>query len=305
MGLDGTLIDHTLATVRALQTGDASVEVTRVSVGTGEPLGGTWYLVLDGEASNHIAADASAEDIAAVVANLSRAGNVSVSDVQEGPRPNGARSWVITFHDWNDPRHASVAPNLQVGTESLTGIAPSARLDTSGNLAGVGSTSQDESVASTFCSKSVAHVSSLLSTGHLENCYLDSAGWGGTSYAIPSFPFNANSSVLESALAAVGENVLGPVWVSHEELTATDSGGVWNITFVGNAEGRVPDLTCGPDATVFWLVNSSCPAIGGVFTLEWDGNVTQEISYNASAPEVGRFGRSTMPSIQYCVKLIA
>ncbi|CAN0149481.1 unnamed protein product, partial [Hapterophycus canaliculatus] len=69
------------------------------------------------------------------------------------------------------------------------------------------------------------------------------------------------------------------------DLSAS-GGRVWNVTFVGNTEDRIPELQCGSDADVLLVNNASCVAIGGSFALLYEGNATAGVSFNASALEV-------------------
>lgn len=257
-----------------------------MSSGTGERLGGTWYLSLDGIASTRISASATAEDVSNAIANLTAAGNVTVTDGIEDEGYNGERSWVVTFHDWNNPNRTAMPPALTVGDLGLTGTGAAVRLKTVG-LTFVTS-SDGELIVSDLCTKAVVTLSSLLSAGDIDECVFVAAwhgGSGGNTYNVPTFAYNANSSVLETALGNVDETVLGEVWVSREGTTG-GGGGIWNITFIENTEGRVPELQCGSDADVSQTANATCDAVDGVFVLEFDGNATQEIPYNASALEV-------------------
>lgn len=260
--------------------------VTRISSGTGERLGGTWYLSLDGIASTHISASATTEEVSNAIANLTAAGNVTVTEDVESEGYNGERSWVVTFHDWNNPNRTVTPPALTVGDVGLTGTGAAARLET----VGISSATSGDGVflASDLCIKAVVTLSSLLSAGDIDECAFVAAwsgGSGGTTYTIPAFAYDANSSVLETALGNVDDTILGEVWVSREGTTG-GGGGIWNITFVQNAEGRVPEFHCGSDAEVSQIANATCDAVGGVFVLEFDGNATQQIAYNASGLEV-------------------
>lgn len=259
-----------------------------MSSGTGERLGGTWYLSLDGIASTRISASATAEDVSNAIANLTAAGNVTVTEGIEDEGYNGEISWVITFHDWNNPNRTATPPALTVGGVGLTGTGAAARLETV-DLISV--TSDDgELIVSDICTKAVVTLSSLLSAGDIDECVFVAAwqgGSGGNTYIIPTFAYNANSSALETALANIDKTILGEVWVSSEG-TSGSGGGIWNITFVENAEGRVPELQCGSDADVSQTANATCDAVDGVFVLEFDGNTTQKIAYNASALKVRR-----------------
>lgn len=280
---DGTPIDSAVTTFKSTHTGDASVSVTRLSSGTGERLGGTWYISLDGEASERIAANALAEEVLIAVSNLTSAGNVTVTDGENGEGFNGERSWVIQFHDWNDPNHTLTTPVFTVGSESLTGINAMATV------------SGGKSQVSEFCEKAVVEVTSSLSAGEINDCVFTADWRGGTSYAVPAFNFNANSSVVEEALATVDREILGKVWVSRAGTTAS-GGGIWNITFVENTEGRVPELDCASDAEALQMVNATCEAIAGFFAFDFDGNVTQYILHNSTELEVSdqlRLLRST------------
>lgn len=279
---DGIPVDRTSATIKSLHTGDASVEVTRVSMGTGERLGGTWYLTLDGEVTERITADASAEHVSAAIVNLTTAGNVSVTEGPEGEGPNGERSWVISFHDWNNPNRTFNNPILTLGAEDLIGTGPSGSLEYDGRTA---RTADNTQCIPGLCSKAVARVSSLLSVDDIDDCNVIATWQGSAGYSVPAFPANANASTVEKSLSTINETVLGQVWVTHED-TVDASPGAWNITFIGNTEGRIPELTCGSDAVVSWIVNASCPAIGGSFVLEFGDNTTEKIVYNASAFEV-------------------
>lgn len=270
---DGTPIDRAVATFKSMHTGDASVRVIRLSSGTGERLGGTWYLSLDGEASERIAANALTEEVLIAVSNLTSSGNVTVAEGVNGEGPNGERTWAILFHDWNDPNRTLTTPIVTLGSESLTGTNAMATVG--------GGNSQ----ISEFCDKAVVQVTSELSAGEINDCVLTADWQGGTSYAVPAFEFDANSSVIERALATVDRKILGEAWVSRAGTTGT-AGGIWNITFVENAEGRTPELDCGSDAEALQLVNATCEAIGGFFAFDFDGNVTQYIPYNATKSEV-------------------
>lgn len=277
--MDGTPSDPSIATLKSSYTGDASIEVSRVSRGTGHRLGGTWYLSLDGEASALIDVGADSEEVWQAISNISSIGNVSVADSVMGEPYNGDRSWIITFHDWNNPNRTATPPVLAVGEEGLKGTRARARLDTT--VTGNGETN----AASNWCVKAVMQLSSLLSSGNIDECSFVADWRGGATYAVPTFPFDSNSSTLEAALASVDRDVVGKVWVSREG-TSGNVGGVWNLTFVENAEGRTPELLCGTDAEVSVLTIASCPAIGGFFALEFEGNRTQDIPYDAPETKV-------------------
>lgn len=277
--MDGTPSDPSIATLKSSYTGDASIGVSRVSRGTGERLGGTWYLSLDGEASTLIDVGANSEEVWQAISNISGIGNVSVVDSVMGEAYNGERSWIITFHDWNDPNRIATPPVLAVGEEGLMGTRVRTHLDTT--VAGNG----EIHAASNWCVKAVMQVSSLLSSGNIDECSFVADWRGGATYAVPTFPFNSNSSTLETALASVDRDVVGRVWVSREG-TSGNGGGVWNLTLAENVEGRTPELLCGTDADVSVLASASCPAIGGFFALEFEGNRTQDIPYDASATKV-------------------
>lgn len=281
-----TIVDESAATLRSMFTGDASVGVSRLSPGTGERLGGTWYLSLDGEASARIDAAASAEEVTMAVQNLTAAGNVSVTESATETGYNGERSLVVTFFDWNDPNRTTAPAVVTVGDEDLTGTGAAAYLEISDGRSSTVAGSDGKLEASQLCSKAVARVSSLLSSSEIDDCVVV-AGWqGGTAYAVPAFSFDANATSLETALESMDDTVLSDVWVSREEEVSASGGSVWNVTFVGNVEGRVPELQCGSDADVLQVTNASCAAIGGSFALAFGGNVTQAISFNASALEV-------------------
>lgn len=282
-GEGAAIVDETTATLKSMYSGDASIGVSLLSPGSGERLGGTWYLSLDGEASERIDAGANAEDVLVAIQNLTAAGNVSVTDSVEGDGYNGERSWVVTFFDWNDPNRTASPPVVTVGDEDLAGTGASAHLES----ASVTVDSDGELEVSQLCAKAVVQVSSLLPSGEIDECVVVAA-WqgGGTTYAVSSFSFDANASSVETALASVDKTALGQVWVSREEENSASGGGVWNVTFVGNSEGRTPELQCASDADVLQITNSSCEAIGGSFVLAFAGNTTQEIAFNASALEV-------------------
>lgn len=277
------MIDPTKATITSMYTGDASIRVSRVSSGVGQSLGGTWYLTLDGEASKRIPANASADEVTAAIANLTGAGNISVAVDHEGP--NGGRSWVITFLDWNDPSRRDGAPILTLSTDGLVGIEPSGLLMANKRTTGSG----NEFGTPEFCAKAVLHLSSMLSSGNIDDCSFVATWLEDANYALPAFSSNANSSALESALAKVDRNILGQVWVSREE-DDDPAAAAWNITFIENVKGRVPSLTCGSDATVSWVEHASCEAIGGEFSLTFAGNATEKLPFNASEFEVSFLG---------------
>ncbi|CAM9426180.1 unnamed protein product, partial [Ectocarpus fasciculatus] len=282
-----SIIDAPAATMKSKYTGDASVGVFRLSPGTGERLGGTWYLSLDGEASTRIDAGASAEEVSAAVTNLTSAGNVTVTEITEIAGYNGERSWVVTFLDWNDPNHTATPPIVTVGDEGLTGTGAAATLEAAaagGSYTTAGSDGELEMPH--LCAKAVVQLSSLLSSGYIDECVVVAAWQGSTSYAVPPFSFDANATSVETALEGVDPTALGPVWVSSEGGASASGGGVWNVTFVGNSEGRTPELQCASDADVQQVSESSCEAIGGSFSLGFGGNTTQEIAFNASALEV-------------------
>lgn len=253
-----------------------------MSLGTGERLGGTWYLSLDGEASTRIDAGALAEEVTSAIANLTAAGNISVTDGVEGEEYNGERSWVITFHDWNDPNRTATPPVLAVGDESLAGTRAAAHLENTGVSA---VTSEGELDVSGVCVKAVVHLSSLISSGFIDECSVVASWDSGATYAVPAFSFDANASTVKDAFADVDPSALGQVWVSHEGVSSS-GGGVWNVTFVENVAERLPEVECVSDAAVSWVANASCDAIGGAFVLSFEGNFTEEIAYNASSLEV-------------------
>lgn len=267
------------ATLRSMHTGDAFIGVTRLSSATSERLGGTWYMALDGEASTRIDVGAPAEEVSRVIANLSAAGNVSVTDNADGLGFNGERSWVLKFHEWNDPSRTAKVPTVTLGSEDLRGTGAAAYMNTAGMPT---IPSGDELQLSQMCVKAAVKVTSLLSSGTIDDCVFESAWQGGVSYVVPGFSFDANSSTVEAALTNIDESVLGEVWVS----TSSSRNGEWNITFIGNAKGRIPELECGSDAVVSSVANATCDAIGGTFVLEYEGNTTKTVAYNASALEV-------------------
>ena len=253
-----------------------------MSHGTGERLDGTWYLSLDGEFSTRIDAGALAEEVTGAIVNLTAAGNVSVTDGTEGEGYNGERSWVITFHDWNDPNLTTTPPALTIGDEGLTGTRAAAHLEAAGVSA---VTSEGELDVSDVCVKAVIQLTSLLSSGFIDECSVVASWDSVATYSIPAFAFDANASFVKDSFAAVDSSALGEVWVSNEGI-ASSGGGVWSVTFVGNAAERLPELDCGSDAVVSRVANASCDAIGGAFVLSFEGNYTEQIPYNASALEV-------------------
>lgn len=253
-----------------------------MSLGTGERLGGTWYLSLDGEASTQIDAAAPAEEVSRAIANLTAAGNISVTDSAGGEGYNGEREWAITFHDWNDPNRTVSPPVIVIGDESLTGTRAAAHLE----AAGVSFiASEGELDLSHVCVKAVVQISSLISSGVIDECAIVASWDGGATYTVPAFSVDANASSVQDAFSAVDSTALGEVWVSRDGVSSA-GGGVWNVTFVGNVEDRLPELDCGSDAAVSRVANATCDAIGGTFVLSFDGNATEEIAYNASALEV-------------------
>ena len=282
VGFNGTSVDTLAATLRSRHTGDASIATSRLSHGTGERLAGTWYLSLDGEISTRIDAGALAEEVTRAIANLTAAGNFSVTDGAGGEGYNGERSWVITFYEWNDPNRTATPPVPVIGDESLTGTRAAAHLETTGVSA---VTSEGELDVSDVCVKAVVQISSLVSSGFIDECSVVASWDSGATYAVPAFSFDANASSVKDAFAAVDSSALGEIWVSSEGISSS-GGGSWNVTFVGNAAKRVPGLECGSDAAVSRVANASCDAIGGAFVLNLDGNSTEEIAYNASALEV-------------------
>lgn len=282
-----SIIDAPAATMKSKYTGDASVGVFRLSPGTGERLGGTWYLSLDGEASTRIDAGASAEEVSAAVTNLTSAGNVTVTEITETAGYNGERSWVVTFLDWNDPNRTATPPIVTVGDEGLAGTGAAATLEAAAAGGSYTTTGSDRELEMPhLCAKAVVQLSSLLSSGYIDECVVVAAWQGSTSYAVPPFSFDANATSVETALEGVDPTALGPVLVSSEGGASASGGGVWNVTFVGNSEGRTPELQCASDADVQQVSESSCEAIGGSFSLGFGGNTTQEIAFNASALEV-------------------
>lgn len=163
---------------------------------------------------------------------------------------------------------------MAIGAEGLLGTGALATLVDEGTS------------ISDICDKAVVRLRSKLSTGVIDDCALTAVWQGyGTSYAIPAFPFDASASTLRYALETLDRAVLGEVWVSRG-VTTSAAGGVWNVTFIENAQGRTPEVECGSDAEVSQVVNASCEGIGGVFALKFDGNVTRDIAYNASESEV-------------------
>lgn len=282
VGVGDTSVDTSATTLWSRHTGDASVGVSHLSHGTGERLGGTWYLSLDGEFSTRIDAGALAEEVTSAIVNLTAAGNVSVTDVAEDESYNGERSWILTFHDWNDPNLTTTRPTLAIGDEGLTGTRAAAHLEAAGVF---GVSSEGELDVSDVCVKAVIQLTSLLSSGFIDECSVVASWDSGATYAVPAFAFDANASSVEDAFAAVDSSALGEVWVSNEGI-ASSGGGVWNVTFVGNAVERLPELECGSEAAVSRVVNATCDAIRGSFVLHFDGNSTEDISYNASALEV-------------------
>lgn len=279
---DGTSVDTPAATLRSRHTGDASIGASRSSPGTGERLGGTWYISLDGVASTRIAASASAEEVSRAIANLTGAGNISVADSVGGEGYNGERSWIITFHDWNDPNRTVTPPVITIGDESLTGTRAAAHLDAAGVSA---VTSDGELDLSRVCVKAVVQLSSLISSGFIDDCVVVASWDSGATHAVPAFSVHANASSVQDMFSAVDSSTLGEVWVSRDGASS-NGGGVWNITFVENVAERLPELDCGSDAAVSSIANASCDAIGGTFVLKFEGNSTEEIAYNASALEV-------------------
>lgn len=280
-------VDAPATTLKSKYTGDASIGVFRLSRGTGERLGGTWYLSLDGEASTRIDAGASAEEVSAAVKNITAAGDIIVTESTEVQGYNGERSWVVTFLDWNDPNRTATPPVVTVGDEGLTGTGAAATLEAAAAGTSFTTVSSDGELAmSHLCAKAVVQLSSLLSSGYIDECVVVAAWQGGTSYAVPPFMFDANATLVETALEGVVPTALGPVWVSSEEGASASDGGVWNVTFVGNSEGRTPELQCASDADVQQVSDSSCAAVGGSFSLGFGGNTTQELAFNASALEV-------------------
>ena len=269
-----------------MYTGDASVGVSLLTPGTAERLGGTWYLSLDGDASEPIDAGAEAQEVLAAVQKLTAAGNVSVSDSEEGEGYSGERSWVVTFFDWNDPNLTVTVPSVVfIGGEDLVGTRAAAHLETSAG-ASITTDANGELEISQLCAKEVLSVTSLISSGEIDECALVATWLGGTAYAVPAFGVDANATSVEAAFADVDEVVLGEVWVTRQADPSASGGGVWDVTFVGNSEGRTPELQCALDADVSQVTSSTCAAIGGSFALAFEGNVTQDIAFDAPALEV-------------------
>lgn len=287
-GEGSSVVDETAATLKSMYTGDASIGVSLLSSGTGERLGGTWYLSLDGEASEPINAGANAEEVLAAIQNLTAAGNVSVSGNAEGEGYNGERSWVMKFFDWNDPNRTAVPPVVFIGSEDLVGIGAAAHLEAAAG-ASITTDVDGELQISQLCAKEVLNIASLISSGEIE-CVVVAAWQGGTSYAVPAFSFDADAASVEAALAGVNGTALGEVWVSRQEGPSTSGGGVWDLTFVGNSEGRMPGLQCASDADVSQVTSSTCEPIGGSFGLAFEGSVAQDIAFDASEQQVRACG---------------
>lgn len=285
LGEGTTVVNETAATLKSMYTGDASIGVSLLSPSSGERLGGTWYLSLDGEASEPIDAGANTEEVLAAIQNLTAAGNVSVSDSAEGEGYNGERSWVVTFFDWNDPNRTAVPPVVAIGGEDLVGIGAAAHLETAAG-ASVTTDVDGELQTSQLCAKEMVSVASLISSGEIDECVLVAAWRGGTTYAVPAFSFDANATSVETALAGVDGIALGAVWVTRQEDPSASGGGVWDLTFVGNSQGRTPELQCASDADVSQVTSSTCESIGGSFGLAFEGSVTQDIAFDASEQEV-------------------
>ncbi len=281
-----TVVDETAATLKSMYTGDASIEVSLLSPSSGERLGGTWYLSLDGEATEHIDAGADAQEVLSAIQNVTAAGNVSVTENVGGEGYNGEHSWIVTFLDWNDPNRTAVPSVVAVGAEGLTGIGAAAHLETA---AGASVTADvDGALAlADLCVKAVVKVTSLISSGDIDECVFVAAWQGNTNYAVPAFSFDANAASVETALAGVDQIVLGKVWVSREEGSSASGGGVWDLTFVGNSGGRTPELQCASDADVSQVETPSCEAIGGSFVLAFKDGISEEIAFDATAAQVG------------------
>lgn len=284
-GEGSTVVDETAATLKSMYTGDASIGVSLLTPGSADRLGGTWYLSLDGEASEPIDAGADAEEVLAAIQNLIAAGNVSVSDSVEGVGYSGERSWVVTFFDWNDPNRTAVPPVVFIGGEDLIGTGAAAHLETAAG-ASVTTDVDGELQISQLCAKEVLSVTSLISSGEIDECVVVADWQGGTTYAVPAFAFDANATSVEAALAGVDEVALGEVWVTRQEDPSASGGGVWDLTFVENSGGRTPELQCASDAHVSQVASSTCEAIGGSFSLAFEGDVTQDITFDAPAIEV-------------------
>lgn len=284
-GEEITVIDETAATLNSMYTGDASVGVSLLTPGSAERLGGTWYLSLDGEASEPIDATAEAEEVLAAVQNLTAAGNVSVSDSVEGEEHNGERSWVVTFFDWNDPNRTAVPPVVFIGGEGLVGTGAAAHLETAAG-ASITTDVDGELEISQLCAKEVLRVTSLVASGEIDDCVVVAAWQGGTTYAVPAFEFDANATSVEAALAGVDGVALGEVWVTQQEDPSASGGGVWDLTLVGNSQGRTPELQCTSDADVSQVTSSTCESIGGSFALAFEGSATQDIAFDAPELEV-------------------
>lgn len=268
-----------------MHTGDASIEVSLLTPGSAERLGGTWYLSLDSEVSEPIDAGADAEEVLAAIQNLTAAGNVSVSDRVEGEGYSGERSWVVTFFDWNDPNRTAVPPVVFIGGEDLVGTGAAAHLETAAG-ASITTDVDGQLQISQLCAKEVLVVTSAISSGVIDECVVV-AGWqGGTTYAVPSFSFDADAITVETALAGVDGMVLGEVWVTRQGDPSASGGSVWELTFVGNSAGRTPELQCASDAAVSQVTSSSCEPIGGSFALSFEGSVTQDIAFDAPELEV-------------------
>lgn len=281
-----TVVDETAATLKSMYTGDASIGVSLLSPSSGERLAGTWYLSLDGEATERIDAGADAEDVLSAIQNLTAAGNVSVTENAEGQGHNGEHSWIVTFFDWNDPNRTAVPPVVAVEDEDLTGIGAAAHLETAAG-ASVTADVDGELALADLCVKAVVKVTSLISSGDIDECVFVAAWQGNTTYAVPAFSFDANATSVETALAGVDQNVLGDVWVSREEdPSANGGGGVWDLTFVGNSGGRTPELQCASDADVSQVTTPSCEAIGGSFIVAFKDGISEEIAFDATAAEV-------------------
>lgn len=280
-----TAVDESAATIKSMYTGDASIGVSLLTPGSAERLGGTWYLSLDGEASEPIDAGATVGEVLAAVQNLTDAGNVSVSNSTEGEGFNGERSWVITFFDWNDPNRTAVPPVVFIDDQDLVGTGAAAHLETAAG-ASITTDVDGELQLSQLCAKEVTTVTSLVASGEIDECIVVAAWQGGTTYAVPAFSFDANATSVETALAGVDGVALGEVWVTRQADPSASGGGVWDLTFIANSAGRTPELQCAADADVSQVSSSTCEPIGGSFALAFEGSVTQDIAFDAPALEV-------------------
>jgi hypothetical protein len=254
-------------TLFAVATEDATLLVEEVVKGSGEPLGGTFTLTVDDNATvtttQPIPFNATEEQVVAALLPLTETGNVSVARSLEDE--NAQLTWSITFKDWQRAPYIRVQ-NVTVDDSGLQGTQAHMTLVDAGD----------------WNRKEIQLISAAVSRGNISGCVLKPRT--GPAVTLKPFPFNGTAADLQAAFDALGGNVVGSVKVNLEDYISPSNGSVWTVVF-NELTRNIGPIDCGGKARVKILHNGTYHSLNGTFRLSYRGQETQPIRHNA-APSV-------------------